>query len=147
MVAYLPLTEGRAWVSRALEAAPDVAPQHRAWALLTAGWIANDQVDLESAEAFLTDAVTLAREVGDENLLVHGMLFLGHTALERGDLARAWVLLTEARTRTRALERDPPDPVRVAWAAGRGSTACEGQIEGGLSGGARSSVSANQGAE
>ncbi len=92
MVAYLPLI-------------PNAAPQHRAWALLTAGWIANDQADLKSAEAFLTAAITLAREVSDENVLVHGMLFLGPAALECGDLARVWGLLIEARARE--LERDP----------------------------------------
>ena len=125
-IAYVPLVEGRAWISRALEAAPDAAPLDRALALLTAGRIANEQADLESAEGFLTDAMTLAREMDDHYLLVHGLLFLGHTAFERGDLAQARELLNEARTL--ALESEPPDPVRVAiitmdlgrvvWAAG-----------------------------
>jgi predicted ATPase/DNA-binding CsgD family transcriptional regulator len=114
-IAYLLRAEGRAWITRALQAAPDAPARYRARALLAAGWMALDQGDLESAEVVLTEAVTLARDMIDgEMLMISAEGFLGQVALDRGDLGRAQALLSEARTR--AASSNPPRPLEVAIA-------------------------------
>ena len=113
-VTNFPLAEGRGWVTRSLEAAPDAPLRHRARALLAAGWIAQDQGDLEYAEAVMTESVALARTVDDGALLMLGEMFLGQVAMDRGDLDQARARLSEARTR--AIASVPPWPLEAAIA-------------------------------
>jgi non-specific serine/threonine protein kinase len=107
-----PLAEGQAWITRALQAAPDAPPRDRARALLGLGWITRDQGDLNAAETVLTEAIALARDIFDDESLTRGGMFLGQIALDRGDLERAHTLLREAHAR--AVASVCPQPVNVA---------------------------------
>jgi predicted ATPase/DNA-binding CsgD family transcriptional regulator len=62
------LAEGRRWLEEALAASRDgsVAGQHRANALYVAGKLAEHQGDYAAARAFLTEAITLLRAIGDQ---------------------------------------------------------------------------------
>ncbi|MEJ7900444.1 MAG: LuxR C-terminal-related transcriptional regulator [Thermomicrobiales bacterium] len=92
------LGEGRTWVERALQAAPNAPPRFRARGFLVDGWLAMDQDDLAHADACLTEAVARARAVADPKLLSLCLLILGLVALKGGELDRARQLFAEVRT-------------------------------------------------
>jgi non-specific serine/threonine protein kinase len=102
---HVSLAESRSWVERAMEAAPTAPALFRSRALLTAGWLAMDQLDLAHADAYLAAAVAGARGVTDGKLLIRGLGISGVAALKGGDLARARRLFEEQRTH--ALTGDP----------------------------------------
>jgi non-specific serine/threonine protein kinase len=95
---HVSLAESRGWVERALEAAPTAPALFRARALLTAGWLAMDQLDLAQADAYLAAAVAGARGVTDGKLLIRSLGISGVAAVKGGDLARARRLFEEQRT-------------------------------------------------
>jgi non-specific serine/threonine protein kinase len=92
------LAESRTWVERSLEAASTAPPLFRARAMLTAGWLAMDQLDLAHADSYLTAAVAGARGVRDGKLLIRSLGISGVAALKGGDLTRARRLFEEQRT-------------------------------------------------
>jgi predicted ATPase/DNA-binding CsgD family transcriptional regulator len=102
--AHVSLTEGRNWVERALQAAPNAPSRFRARALVTAGWLAMDQGDLTHADACLTEAVTRARAGDEAKLLILNLGILGLVALKGNDLVRARRLFEEVRAHAAAEE-------------------------------------------
>jgi len=97
-IMHVTRTEGQDWVERALEAAPNAPSQFRARALMAAGWLAMDQDDLVHADAYLTEAIALARTGNDGALLTMTLLNSGHVALKGHDLERARQRFEEVRT-------------------------------------------------
>ena len=91
------LAEGRAWVELALVNAADAALPLRTRAMVTAGWLAHDQGDLASAEAYLTEAREHARALADVGMLGASVALLMNVSLALGDAPRAWSLALEAR--------------------------------------------------
>jgi len=87
-VRYNHFTEGRVWVERSLAAAPLPIEIH-ARALSGAGWLALHQDDLVQAATYTTEAVALAREIGDERQLTFPLFMLGEVMLAHGDLQAA----------------------------------------------------------
>jgi DNA-binding CsgD family transcriptional regulator len=77
----------------------------RSRALLTAGWLAMDQLDLAQADDYLTAAVAGARDVTDGKLFLRSLGIAGVAALKAGDLVRARRLFEEQRIH--ALTGDP----------------------------------------
>jgi predicted ATPase/DNA-binding SARP family transcriptional activator/DNA-binding CsgD family transcriptional regulator len=82
------LTEGRAWLERAISASSTTAPHTRAKALNGAGWIAMFQGEYEAARALLEKALALFRELKDEDGTVTCITNLGLVAVlgERQDI-------------------------------------------------------------
>ncbi|MFD9710188.1 BTAD domain-containing putative transcriptional regulator [Streptomyces sp. NPDC060006] len=96
------LGEGRHWLTRALELAPDAPAPLRAGGLALAAWIALCQGDQPAAEEFQTRAMALGRDIADGPAL--GVLSHMDGALAflaRGDV-RAIALLARARDHFRA---------------------------------------------
>jgi non-specific serine/threonine protein kinase len=87
---YGHFAEGRAWLDKSLAAAPDAPTSIRALALLTAGWLAHQQGDLEQAQAQLEEALALSRTVDDGDMSLNiALATLGGVFLKQGDIARA----------------------------------------------------------
>jgi DNA-binding CsgD family transcriptional regulator len=63
-----------------------------------AGWLAVDGGDLTHADACLTEALALARDMADAKLLAACLLITGHIALIANDLALARQQFEEVRT-------------------------------------------------
>ena len=90
--------EGREWLARTLARDADLPLDVRARVLLTAGWLAFQQVDLEEAESQLTEAANRFRAVGDTRLLTEALSRLGSIALSRNELTQAHRLYDEELT-------------------------------------------------
>lgn len=90
--------EGREWLRSALQAAPNAPSRFHARALLAAGWLKTDHDSPASADAWLAEALALAREGTDAKLLTSCLLISGQIALDQGDLARACQQFEEVRT-------------------------------------------------
>lgn len=118
------LAEGRRWLERALAATPG-EPAVRARALHGAGQLVYRQGDCSAAQAFLTEALGIHRELGDEANVAWDLRSLGLVLLSLGDYGRAGNCLEEALAIHERLG-DPVDMARtlgslalVAMAAGR----------------------------
>jgi len=84
------LAEARAWLERALAAAPTAPAPLRARARHVAGWIALMMGALDIAESHLAMSAELAASYDGGDLeLVSALACLGGVAIERGDLASA----------------------------------------------------------
>ncbi len=59
------VSEGRAWLDRALANSEGISPSVRAKALVNAGWLAYLQGESERAEALCQQSLALQREVSD----------------------------------------------------------------------------------
>ena len=94
-------TEGRDWLTRARAAAVDVPPAVLARALMAAGGLALRQSDLAQAEADLSEAITLARDLEDDRLLAHALAHLFNVAEGQGDLAWARQINAEEQAHAR----------------------------------------------
>ncbi|MFN2250787.1 MAG: tetratricopeptide repeat protein [Anaerolineae bacterium] len=81
------LTEGRRWLARALEAAPDAPAAVRANALNGAGTLAYQQGDFDAARALYEDSLATYREVGDEHGAGLVLGNLGMVATDQADYA------------------------------------------------------------
>jgi tetratricopeptide (TPR) repeat protein len=99
------LSEGRAWLGRALAAGAGAPPALRAKALLAAGDFAEFQQDFRAAEAALTEALGLWHEVGDRRGAARTLRSLGHVAVDQRD----FVMATERYTESIALWRELGD--------------------------------------
>ena len=101
-------SEGRAWLSQLLSAAgPAVQGPAKAKALGAAGFLAVYQGDSPSAEAHLTEALTLWRALGDRSGIADSLITLGVAAQFRDDSAQAADLFEEALTLARAIDDRP----------------------------------------
>jgi predicted ATPase/DNA-binding SARP family transcriptional activator len=91
------LSEGRAWLERAIYASSTAAPHTRAKALNGAGWMAMFQGEYEAARALFEDALSQFRELRDEDGIVTCITNLGLVAVlgERQDIP-VQALLQEA---------------------------------------------------
>jgi len=87
--------EGRRWLSRMLEAAPEETPA-RARALWADAGLAVFQGERAGAIPRLQDAEALARKLHDETALAYIRLYEGQLAMADGDMPRATELLQEA---------------------------------------------------
>jgi predicted ATPase/class 3 adenylate cyclase len=106
------LSEGRRWLTRALERAAGVGrethaaaaapPRGLALALAGAGQLARSQGDYPEAERLIGESLAVCREQGDADGLAWGLSLLGIVARYRGDYGRSTALLEESVERYRA---------------------------------------------
>jgi predicted ATPase/DNA-binding CsgD family transcriptional regulator len=80
-------SEGRAWLTRALETPGKVEPGVRMKALRAAGMTAWVMQDLASARAFLEESLRLARDLDDAESESHALFRLAHVAWYERDYA------------------------------------------------------------
>jgi len=81
--------EGRQWLTRALAQGEAVPTPVRVRALLAAGYLARSQDDTEAAESLITEALTAARTIGNDDDTAVALQALGQVAAYRGDFDRA----------------------------------------------------------
>jgi predicted ATPase/class 3 adenylate cyclase len=107
--------EGRSWLETTLAKEGGASPQPRAKALEGLAWLANQQGDLDRAEAIAEDGLRLSleAELGDV-VAADFQNVLGDAARQRGDYERATELLEESLT----LHRKSRDVSGVAWSLG-----------------------------
>jgi len=91
------VSEGRAWLGRALANSEGVSPSVRAKALNSAGWLAFVQGDLDRAEALCRESLVLYRSVKDSRGVAWSLYHLGVAAYTKGDETMARSLLEECR--------------------------------------------------
>src|SRR5262249_18325841 len=83
-------SEGRAWLSRFLDAVPaGAADPVRAKALNAAGELAHHQGDTPSARSHLKEALAVRRKLPDRRGLAVSLTNLAHVLLNAGDAATA----------------------------------------------------------
>jgi len=105
--------EGRVWLSELFEiAGTSVRHRVRAKALSAAGFLATYQGDTQAAEAFLTEALTLWRELGDGRGIADALVTLGVAVQYQGESVRAGALYEEGLS----LARELGDRVTTYWA-------------------------------
>ena len=112
-------SEGRAWLERALGAAPETvsssgAPTSEAWikALHSAGAMACVQGDYAAASPRLEKSAQLRRKLGESSGLAYTLLFLSIATMGRGEVERVRALAEESV----ALFRDTDDAFGLAAA-------------------------------
>jgi DNA-binding CsgD family transcriptional regulator/tetratricopeptide (TPR) repeat protein len=103
-------SEGLLWLTRGLAGTSSIAPHVRAKGLDAAGALCHSLGDLVPAETYLTESLTIWREVGDKRGLAISLNTLGLVAKAQGSLVRAGTQLHEAL----ALAREMADAPRVA---------------------------------
>ncbi len=107
--------EGRNWLEAVLAKEGPASAQARARALEGVGWLANQQGDLNRAEATAEEGLTLSAEAGLGEVVAAGFQnVLGDAARHRGDYERAVELLEKSL----ALHRAVNDTRGVAWSLG-----------------------------
>jgi predicted ATPase/DNA-binding CsgD family transcriptional regulator len=113
------LTEGRAWLARAMADERGVPVEIRSRTRGAAGFLAMYQGEFALAESFLGQGLSLARQAGDAFRLAEALLNRGTLALRQGELDRAIVLTEEAAMGFRALDTAvAAAPLMVAVALG-----------------------------
>ncbi len=90
------LREGRAWLEGLLARSAHAAPEHRAKALVPAGWFARVLGEYRRATALNEDALNLCRLVGDRPGLAEVLNQRGAVALYTCDFARARACFDES---------------------------------------------------
>ncbi len=114
------LTEGRAWLERALLAGGGEAPTPlRVKALGSASILASMQGEAGRGEALAREAIALAEQSGDHAGRVWALLMLSFADRCRGDHETALVHTEAAVAQTRALEDDELPPFLRAIALNR----------------------------
>ncbi|MGC4107225.1 MAG: tetratricopeptide repeat protein [Thermomicrobiales bacterium] len=88
--------EGRTWLERAIERAPQTESPAYVSALNGAGYLAEDQNDLDAAWAFFLRAQGLSRQIGDITGEARAATGLGTVAHDQGDYAKAITYHTES---------------------------------------------------
>ncbi len=96
------LSEGRAFLERALASNQDVAAGVRAKALLAAGYLVINQSDHERETALIREGVALRRLLGDTRSLAFALFLLGRIAWATGDFRAARSHAEEGLALTRA---------------------------------------------
>jgi predicted ATPase/transcriptional regulator with XRE-family HTH domain len=119
------LTEGNAWVRRALSL--EIPRTHRhlqADALNGAGWLAFGQADYPRARTLHTASLELSRELGDEAGIARALNNLGGIARLTGDYREAQQLFEESRACYQRINEKPglsaalSNLAAVAWSLG-----------------------------
>ena len=90
------LSEGRRWLTQALQHDAHVPPPLEADALDAAGVLARGQGDYDAAIGFLEQAIALRRTLGDDLALGASIKNLGNVYLDRTDFDRATALYEES---------------------------------------------------
>ena len=90
------ITEGRAWVERALSYRSCLSVERQVHLLNSAGWFAQIQGEYSIAEKCYEEGIALARREEDPALVSMGLHSLATMAGRRGDYRRARSLLEEA---------------------------------------------------
>ena len=105
-------TEGRLRLAAALSMAVDPPPPVLRKALSGAGLLASYQGDYRLGEAYLREALAIAREAGDEEAMAANLNWLGTNAYGSGDLdaAEAWI------SESLEIRRRIGDPAGIALA-------------------------------
>jgi predicted ATPase/class 3 adenylate cyclase len=107
--------EGRSWLEATLAKEGGASPQARAKALEGLAWLANQQGDLDRAEAIAEVGLRLSLEAELGDLIAADFQnVLGDAARQRGDYERAAELLEESLT----LHRKSEDVRGLAWSLG-----------------------------
>ena len=107
--------EGRSWLEAALAKEGWTSASARAKVLEGLGWLANQQGDLDRAEATAEEGLKLSAEAGlGEVVAADFQNVLGDAARHRGDYERAAELLEKGL----ALHREARDTRGVAWSLG-----------------------------
>lgn len=83
------MSEGRAWLSKALAGSATAPSRARAKALCGAGFLAWRQAEFERAEVLGLEGLTLYRALGDRSGMASAFSLLEHVARSQGDHARA----------------------------------------------------------
>jgi non-specific serine/threonine protein kinase len=113
------LSEGRAWLTRAMARDDGVPTAMRSRTRGWAGFLAMYQGEFAVAEALLDEGLALAREADDAFRLAEALLNRGTLALRQGELDRAAALAEEAARGFRTLETElAAAPLMVALALG-----------------------------
>ncbi len=105
-------TEGRLRLAAALSLGVDPPPRYRRKALSGAGLLASYQGDYRLAEAYLREALAVARAESDEDAAALILNWLGTNAYASGDLAAAEAFSTESLEMRRRIG----DPAGIALA-------------------------------
>ncbi len=105
------LSEGRAFLERALLGSEGVTASVRAKALIAAARVAFGQGDYARAEVLSEKSLALCRKLGDTGGIAYTLYVLGYIATYRGSLATARPLLEESL----ALYRKMGDKENVAY--------------------------------
>jgi predicted ATPase len=98
------VSEGRRWLEELLALAGSGAPDLRATALNTAGWLAETQRDFRRACELLERSLGLARELGDQRIMADALNRMGWIMIGQGDLDRAADWLEQGLALARTLE-------------------------------------------
>jgi predicted ATPase/transcriptional regulator with XRE-family HTH domain len=98
------VSEGLAFLERALMQSEEVEAPMLAKALAAVGWLAGAQGDFDQAEGWCQKSLTLYHELGDTRGIALSLYRLGWVAMMRGDNARARLLLEEGLARFRELD-------------------------------------------
>jgi predicted ATPase/class 3 adenylate cyclase len=107
--------EGRSWLEAALAKEGGASAKARAKVLEGVGWLANQQGDLDRAEATAEEGLMLSAEAElGEVVAADFQNVLGDAARHRGDYERAAELLEKSL----ALHREARDTRGVAWSLG-----------------------------
>ncbi|HZO88252.1 MAG TPA: tetratricopeptide repeat protein, partial [Chthonomonadaceae bacterium] len=89
-------SEGRKWLSEALEKGQTAPPSLQAKALLEAARLARHQYDLAGASRLYEQSLSLWREIGDQTGISHALNGLAAVAMEQMDYASASTLLEQS---------------------------------------------------
>ena len=96
-------TESRAFLDQALAATTDDQTTRRTRALVGAGYLAEDQRDLDIAQAYFMQARDLALRIGSETDQVRSLIGMGFVAHDRGDYATAMTFHTQVADLARSI--------------------------------------------
>jgi len=88
--------EGRTWLARLLEIAPQEANDRHAWALCMAGWLASLENDFAAAASLLEQSGAEATQLRDPSLLGYIAMFSGSIATAERRNADAMALYEQA---------------------------------------------------
>lgn len=91
------MSEGRAWLGRALTTATEAAPQKRVAAMRAAAALARNGGDYDEAYRLGEEALAIARTLGDPSILVAVLNNLCITTQARLDLDASWSFAEESR--------------------------------------------------
>jgi non-specific serine/threonine protein kinase len=111
LVASGQISEGRAWLERALRDGSHAAPEARAWGLYGVAMLAVHQMDLDVARSAGSESLALARAARNPNLAALASLMLCLVEEAEGRFEAAETLATDVMKTARGVS----DPVLLGW--------------------------------
>lgn len=90
------ISEGRQWLTPALEAGTDAPIEERAAALHSAGWLAYKQGELAASRALIEQGLSLNQQIGNQQGIASAHDSLGCIAVRLGEHAAAHTLLEQS---------------------------------------------------